>query len=203
MNFHGRPFIGGWNCFLLAKLTGILCTSSLGTWRNPSQRKGTFAILTCVYCMWAPNNAVLQFYTSRVVSGSCLKDMALSWGAFRPEHTSSLTIVMCKQKWTACVATTWHKDALRSVGRPFAVASSSRLSSSEQLRAVFGESNSFNFTRVIPEGQQLLLMSAAQSSVVIVYSDCISIQKLCPLLLSAFMCFMNRTVKSDCFPLRH
>ena len=50
------------------------------------------------------------------------------------------------------------------VGRPFAATSSSRLSNSEQLRAVLGESNRFNFTHVIQEGQQLNGINAAYVS---------------------------------------
>lgn len=73
-------------------------------------------------------------------------------------------------------ATTWHKDALRS----FAATSSSRLSNSEQLCSVLGESHSFNFTRVMQEGQPLNGLNAAYVSR--------NIQKLCPLLLSAFVC---------------
>jgi len=116
--------------------------------------------------------------------------MALSWGAFHSEHKSARqSLCVNKREPYALPRPGTRMRCGRSVGR-----------SLPQVRLAFLiPSNSASFwVKVIAlishtlfrKGSNwmawVLLMSAAQSSVVIVYSACISVQKLCPLLVSVF-----------------
>lgn len=142
-----------------------------GTRWNRSRRKGTFAILTCVYLMWAANSVVLQFYTLRLLSGS-----RLNWAAFRSEHESSPTAVCCKQKRRN--ARVPRPGTRMRCGRSLPQVRHAFLTRSN-CAPFWVKVNSFNFARVIQEGQQLLLTLTAQGTVVTAYRTCVSIQKLC------------------------